>query len=128
VLGIGNRPRLGRVFFNGGQARMTFQNAEDWRRSPSGVSVALTVGFLSSRGDFFSSSSLVLVVVLRRGFENEDEGEDEDEQVWLRPKAALCSQTSQGAEPVRRFGAARDVASCCETRVVCRRTRTACGQ
>jgi hypothetical protein len=44
---------------------------------------------LSSRGDFFSSSSLVLVVVLRRGFENEDEGEDEDERVWLRPMAAL---------------------------------------
>ena len=53
------------------------------------LSVALTVGFLSSRGDFFSS--LVLVVVLRRGFENDDEDEGEDEQVWLRPQAALWS-------------------------------------
>jgi len=48
-----------------------------------GRAVALTVDFLSSRGDFFLVLFLVVVLVV------ECPREDDDEQVWLRPQAAL---------------------------------------
>ena len=42
----------------------------------------------------FSVLVLVLVVVLPLvlEFSKRDEGEDEDEVIWLRPNVALCSQ------------------------------------